>query len=240
MQEQKFQARIGEKQLELTNLIAFIKPKSDKAACPIQTECAAEAKNWALVCAHWDTRPIADMELDAERRTQPIPGANDGASGTAVVLELARVLHEQRPSRGVILVLFDGEDQGKTSSQMFLGSRHFAKEYRGPKPEWGVLLDMVGDEDLEIPMEGYSRKHAPAVVERVWQAAEELGSQVFVRRRGAWIMDDHLLLQKAGIPCIAVIDFNYPYWHTLADTPDKCSADSLQIVGEVMLKVLAD
>jgi len=239
VQEQSFQARLDGRQIELTNLIAFFRPQpggkavsTSGAASPVQT--------WALVCAHWDSRPTADQEKDPALRRQPVPGANDGASGAAILLELARVLAAQRPRRGVMLVLFDGEDYGPGTEQMFLGSRHFAKKFREPRPEWAVLLDMVGGKDLQVPIEGYSQQRAPRVVERIWRAAEALGSRAFLRRKGPSVADDHLPLLEAGIPCIDLIDFNYPYWHTLADTPDKCSPDSLQAVGEVLVEALME
>jgi hypothetical protein len=235
VEEQHFTAELGGRSVEMTNLFAFISP----AECVSNPQAGVcPAPKWVIVCAHWDTRPTADREKNPALRARPIPGANDGASGTAVVLELARVLAEQRPHNGVILVLFDGEDYGPAAEQMLLGSGYFAKNYRGPRPDWGVLVDMVGDRDLEIPVEGYSWKHAPEVVERIWRAAESVGSRAFMRRNAPPIADDHLPLLKAGIPCIAVIDFDYPYWHTLADTPDKCSPQSLQAVGDVLVAAL--
>ncbi len=197
-----------------------------------------QSKPWALICAHWDSRPTADQDPNPVLRSKPIPGADDGASGAAVVLELARVLSLHRPPGEVMLVLFDGEDYGTWPGEMLLGSRHFAREYKGPKPEWAVLLDMVGDKNLEIPIEGYSAERAPAVVERVWRAAEKLGISAFSRRQQGGVIDDHLPLLNAGIPCIDLIDFDYPYWHTLADTPDKCSPASLQAVGDVLVEAL--
>jgi len=228
VREQKFRAEVQSGSIELTNLIAvFHPPTGDKPAA-----------TWAMVCAHWDSRPTADNETDPARRAQPIPGANDGASGAAVVLELARTLAAKRPPVGVMLVLFDGEDYGPDVDHMLLGARHFAKEYRGPKIDWAVLLDMIGERDLRIPIEGYSQRMAPAVVKRIWNVARARGSSVFVDRKSGYIGDDHLPLLRAGIPCIVLIDFDYPYWHTLADTPDKCAPESLQAVGDVLVAAL--
>jgi hypothetical protein len=238
VQEQRFSEVLGAGRVELTNLIAIFHPSGSEKALAGKEAAAPESSTRVLVCAHWDSRPTADQETDPQRRARPIPGANDGASDTAVVLELSRVLAVRRPPQEVMLVLFDGEDYGPKIDRMLLGSRHFARNYRGPKPEWAALLDMVGDKNLEIPVEGYSQQMAPKVVERIWQAAEAIGSRPFVRRPGPWVQDDHLPLLRAGIPCIALIDFDYPYWHTLEDTPDKCSADSLQAVGDVLLHAI--
>lgn len=237
VKEQRFRVRLGAGQVELTNVIALFRPAGDKATARPAGE-KGRGEPWVMICAHWDSRPTADLEHDATARAQATPGANDGASGTAVILELARVLSLRRPPQGVMLVLFDGEDYGPGTDRMFLGSRHFAQEYRGPKLEWAALLDMVGDRELRLPVEGYSRRLAPAVVARIWQAAERVGSRAFVPQEGGWIMDDHLPLLKIGIPCINIIDFEYPYWHTLADTPDKCSAESLAAVGEVLVEAV--
>ncbi|MCJ7749934.1 MAG: M28 family peptidase, partial [Armatimonadetes bacterium] len=177
---------------------------------------------------------------DPANRSRPILGANDGASGVAVLLEIARVLKAHPPSQRVTIVLFDGEDYGPTAKDMFLGSKHFARTFAGPKVEWAVLLDMVGDRDLKIRPERFSVQGAPAVVDRIWSAAEKIGATAFVRNPGPAILDDHVFLLDRGIPCIDVIDFDYPHWHTLADTPDKCAPDSLAQVGRVILAALAD
>jgi hypothetical protein len=140
----------------------------------------------------------------------------------------------------VTIVLFDGEDYGPGPREMFLGSRIFAREWDDPAPDWAVLLDMVGDRDLRLPTEGHSLQEAPQVVERVWGAAQREGIDAFVRERGPSVLDDHVFLLAEGIPCINVIDFDYPHWHTLADTPDKCSAESLEKVGRVLLRAIAE
>jgi len=194
--------------------------------------------SWALVCAHWDSRPTADRDPDPSKRSLPVPGANDGASGSAIVLELARALADNRPPRGVILVLFDGEDYGARVEDMLLGSRYFAQHYQGSAIEFGVLLDMVGDRSLRIPIEGYSQQRAPQVVTRIWNAATAVGSLAYVNERGPSVQDDHIPLLDAGIPCIDAIDMTYAYWHTTADTPDKCSAASLAAAGAPVLHAL--
>jgi len=220
---QRFQVKVSGETLRLTNVIATINPKG---------------KGHVLLCAHWDSRPHADQEPDPKKRSRPVPGANDGASGVAVLLEMARVLKAHPPKQKVTMVLFDGEDYGTDVKTMLLGSRHFAAHYRGERPDFAVLLDMVGDKNLHIPKERYSVRRAGEVVERVWSAAARAGSKAFVREIGPAVMDDHIPLLEKGIPCIDIIDFDYPYWHTTADTPDKCSAASLGQVGRALLEAL--
>jgi Zn-dependent M28 family amino/carboxypeptidase len=157
-----------------------------------------------------------------------------------VLLELARALKSAPPQQKVTIVLFDGEDYGRETQDMLLGSRHFAEHYQCPRPDWAVLLDMVGDRDLRLPQEGYSRRRAPAVVDRIWGAAQRAGCAAFVCEVGTSILDDHIPLLSRGIPCIDIIDFEYPYWHTAADTPDKCAPASLGEVGRALLKAIAE
>jgi glutaminyl-peptide cyclotransferase len=224
---QTFEARPRGEQLRLTNIIATFNPP--EAGAP-----------HILLCAHWDTRPTADRDPDPARRGQPIPGANDGASGVAVLLEIARALKAHPPRQRITIVFFDGEDYGPTADDMFFGSRHFAESFKGPPVEWGVLLDMVGDRDLRLPPERHSLLKAPHVVDRVWGAAARAGCPAFLRQPGPAVLDDHVFLLRRGIPVIDVIDFDYPHWHTLADTPDKCSPESLSQVGRALLRALAE
>lgn len=191
-----------------------------------------------LLAAHWDTRPIADHDPNPENRSKPILGANDGASGVAVLLEIARILKAQPPPRRVLIVLFDGEDYGRTVDTMFIGSRYFAQNMGEWKPDYGILLDMVGDKDLQLPIERYSWQANREFTEAIWQRAAELGLAPFQPRLGAAIMDDHVPLIQAGIPMVDIIDFDYPHWHTLEDTVDKCSAKSLEVVGTLVLSVI--
>lgn len=195
------------------------------------------AKRRLLLMAHWDCRPFADMERDKTLRQRPVPGANDAGSGVAVLLELARCLKMKAPAMGVDIVLVDGEDFGPQGhlEEYFLGSRAYAASLAAPLPEAGVLLDMVGDRDLRIPWEPYSRQAAPELMERVWSLAEGLGyGQVFVNEPGPAVQDDHLQLIRRGVPMIDLIDFDYPRWHTTRDTPEACSAASLEAVGRVV------
>ena len=194
-----------------------------------------------LLCAHWDTRPWADQDPDPENRDKPIIGANDGASGVAVLLELARIFNGSPPPMGVDIVLFDGEDSGYSNNprSWCLGSRYFTqnKQYNY-QPRYAILLDMIGDRDLHIPIEMNSQRYAPDVVDLVWSKAEELGLGVFDRSPGPQMIDDHLELLQVGIPAIDIIDFDYPYWHTLQDTEDKCSPESLGIIGTLLVHLI--
>ena len=206
-----------------------------------------EAAERVLLLAHWDTRPAADQSPNLGDQRRPVPGANDGASGVAVLLGVADVLARTPPSVGVDLLFVDGEDYGAFTGpdgaigpDVLLGSRHFAATLpRDRFPLYAVLLDMVGDADLRISQEGYSVARAPEVVTRVWETARALGyGDVFEPRVRYTITDDHLPLLDRGIRAIDVIDYEYPFWHTVEDTPDKVSARSLKIVGDVMVALV--
>jgi len=192
---------------------------------------------YVLLCAHWDTRPWADQDADPANRDKPIMGANDGASGVAVLLEIARCLAAQDPGIGVEIAFFDGEDMGRQSylGEYLLGSREYARLLQVPYPEAAVLLDLVGDADLRIPWEEHSRHSVPKLLDEVFAVAKRLGETSFVNYAGPAVYDDHIPLLGAGIPAIDLVDFDYPYWHTLQDTPENCSAESLGIVGRVVL-----
>ncbi len=198
-----------------------------------------------LLLAHWDTRPRADQDPVSAKREDPIPGANDGASGVAVLMEIAQHLKAQHPAVGVDILFDDAEDYGKEgdTQNYLLGTKHYAKNLPpGPRPAFGILLDMVGDRDLELQREPYSMRYAPDIVELVWSAAKELGVYQFTDNIQRAVLDDHLPLNEAGVKTIDLIDFNYPdagnrYWHTTNDTPDKCSPESLGAVGKVLLYV---
>lgn len=195
-----------------------------------------------LLLAHWDTRPRADGP-NSRDSSAAVPGANDGASGTAVLLGVAAALHLAPPSVGVDLLFVDGEDYGvfDDKADVLIGSRYYAAHLpSGPMPLYAVLLDMVGDSDLQIYQEGYSLTGAPEVVDLVWSVARKAGhGNVFIGTQRHSLTDDHLSLQAKGIRAIDVVDFDYAYWHTAEDTPDKVSAKSLQVVGEVALALVA-
>jgi Zn-dependent M28 family amino/carboxypeptidase len=193
-----------------------------------------------LLLTHWDTRPTSDQAADPRLRTVPVPGANDGGSGTAVLLVLAGLLAAERPPIGVDLLFVDGEDYGPGTEDMFLGARRFARALPpSGRPVYGVLLDLVGDADPSFPVEAHSAERAAVVVRKVWRVAEQLGYGAhFPDRVGPRLLDDHLPLNDAGIPTADVIDFSYgpanAYWHTPEDTPDKVSAATLEMVGSVV------
>jgi glutaminyl-peptide cyclotransferase len=208
--------------LALTNFIARFKPAASKRL---------------LFLAHWDSRPTADSPASTDS-TKPVPGANDGGSGVALLLGVADVLKRTPPSIGVDLLFDDGEDYGdftKTPKDVLIGARYYAAHpVPGPQPLYAVLFDLVADSDLQIFQEGNSLIGAPEVVELVWDTAKDLGyGGTFVATPKHTLIDDHLELQKAGIRAIDVVDFDYPSWHTKDDTIDKVSAKSLQIVGDV-------
>ena len=225
---QDFQPRTSKGQtLKLRNFLARFRP---------------QATDRILYLAHWDTRPFADKSQNLGQQRMPVPGANDGASGVAVLLGVADALKAKPATVGVDLLFVDGEDFGdfNDSTETLIGARYFAKHLPpGYTTLFGVLFDMVGDKDLQFQQEGYSMANAPEVVQRVWQTAERLGySGVFQARAGQTLIDDHVPLQQAGIRAIDVIDFDFPYHHTTEDTIDKVSAASLQIVGDVAVALV--
>jgi hypothetical protein len=185
-----------------------------------------------ILGAHYDSRMRADHDPDPTKWTQPVPGADDGASGVAVLLELARTL--PKDSVPVWLVFFDAEDNGQIEGwDWILGSRALAESLQF-KPEAVVVLDMVGDANLNIYFERNSDK---TVRDEIWHAAAQAGHQdVFIAEEKYSMLDDHTPFLQAGIPAVDIIDFDYPYWHTTQDTPDKIAAASLQAVGETLLK----
>jgi Zn-dependent M28 family amino/carboxypeptidase len=196
-----------------------------------------------LIGAHFDTRPFADEESNPALKSRPILGANDGGSGTAVVLALARYLKNNRDRRAVDLVFFDGEDYGpKGSGENLLGSTHYANQLRQTgRDEWPycvIIIDMVGDRNLEIFKETHSMKSASWLVELIYGTAEKMAVTQFRSQSKYTIFDDHYPFIGLGIPSVVLIDFDYPYWHKLTDTLDKCSPESMFSVIKVMVAVL--
>ena len=189
---------VNEKSYDLTNIIARF-----KVGDPQQL----------LIGAHWDTRPWADEDPDTEKRNDPIIGANDGASGVAVILELARILNASPPPIGITLVLFDGEDMGRsgTPKSYAQGSLAFAKDLPIEKPDEAIILDMIGDAELHIPIERYSYQQNRQLVKKLWGLAKVLNLGAFESRIVHTIYDDHVSLwAEAKIPAVDIIDFNYP------------------------------
>jgi glutaminyl-peptide cyclotransferase len=193
---------------------------------------AANSKPWIIIGAHYDTRMVADQDPDRSKRTQPVPGANDGASGVAVLLELARNLDSLK-SKQVWLVFFDTEDQGNIPGwDWILGSQAFVNSLTG-KPDSSVVIDMIGDKDLNIYKELNSD---PFLTDRIWSVAASLGYQNQFINQGKYRMeDDHTPFLEKGLKAIDIIDFDYPAWHTVSDTPDKVAPASLKAVGDTLL-----
>jgi Zn-dependent M28 family amino/carboxypeptidase len=187
---------------------------------------------WVIIGAHYDSRMFADRDPMFENRTHPVPGANDGASGVSVLLELARILPTNLGAN-VWLVYFDAEDNGNLpGGEWILGSRVFVESLEG-EPDAVVIVDMIGDSDLNIFMEKNSDQN---LSQEIWEIAADLGYEnQFIAAPKHRIIDDHLPFVQAGIQAVDIIDFDYPYWHTVADNVDKVSAVSLNIVGEVLL-----
>lgn len=190
------------------------------------------SSNSAIILgAHYDTRLVADQDPDPAKRTLPVPGANDGASGVAVLIELARTL-PSNISSSVWLVFFDIEDQGDIPGwDWILGSQAFANSITTP-PQAVVVVDMIGDANLNI----YKEKTSNAdLVKQIWDTAAEAGySGQFIAQEKYSMLDDHTPFLQRGYAAADLIDFDYPYWHTTADTLDKVSAESLKVVGDTL------
>ncbi|HEX9029983.1 MAG TPA: M28 family peptidase, partial [Anaerolineales bacterium] len=186
---------------------------------------------WVILGAHYDSRLWANQDPDPANRQKPVPGADDGASGVAVLTELARTLPKNLTGQ-VWLAFFDAEDNGEIPGwDWLLGSEEMASSLPG-KPDAVVILDMVGDANLDI----YKEKNSnPALTQAIWDTAAKLGyEKEFIPTAKYAMLDDHTPFLNAGIPAVDIIDFDYPYWHTTQDTIDKTSAGSLKIVGETI------
>ncbi len=190
-----------------------------------------------ILGAHYDNRIYADNDPDVDKRTQAVLGANDGASGVAILLELARTLPtdiQADSSPSLWLVFFDLEDNGRIPTwDWILGSRAFVEEYKNINPDAVVILDMIGDADLNIYFEKNSNVELRT---EIWAQAKTLGyKEIFIADEKFSMLDDHTPFLEAGMPAVDIIDFDYPYWHTTKDTADKVSVASLQAVGDIML-----
>ncbi len=212
-----------------------------------------------LLCAHWDSRPYADRDPDPEAARTPIDGANDGASGTAGLLEIARLLRDHTPSVGVDIVLFDLEDSGKPDHERHvqgdeytwcLGSQHWSENLPyGNRPIYGILLDMVGTERPCFTMEATSMYYAPDIMRKVWEKAALMGhGDIFQNRATGALIDDHLFINDiARIPVIDIIHHDdatesgfFPHWHTRQDNILHVSPSTLKITGDVVLATVFD
>ncbi len=211
-----------------------------------------------FLCAHWDSRHVADHDPDEANHNTPIDGANDGASGVGVLLEIAKVLSANPPPIGVDIILFDLEDYGPPQGAQSrdggdywgLGSQYWSKNPHvyNYKAKYGILLDMVGDTDARFLMEGFSLYHAPHIVKKVWENAEKMGyGDYFVKEKGGYITDDHYYINEiAGIPTIDIIHLVpdsrngsfVDYWHTIGDTLGNIDPQTLKVVGKVVLQTV--
>ncbi len=197
-----------------------------------------------ILCSHYDTRPIADQEADHKKWHDPFISANDGGSGVALLMELANHLKDLKTNVGVDFVLFDGEEYVfQEGDEYFFGSKHFAADYaknRNKKDATvyagAILLDMVGGKKAKFPIEQNSAFEASALVKEVWKIAAEQKCTAFKDDEySKWrVEDDHMPLNKARIPAIDIIDFDYAHWHKLSDLPEQCSGESLEQVSKVV------
>ena len=207
-----------------------------------------QASQRLLLLAHWDTRPWADNDPDEANHSTPVMGANDGASGVGVLLQLARQLEADSTTLGVDILLVDAEDMGVDDNEdsWALGTQYWCQHphVQGYKALFGILLDMVGSADATFTREYYSMQYASGFGDLVWRHAA--GSH-FIDAQGGAVTDDHVFVNRAGIPCIDIIDMRSdsgtgfcPEWHTVSDTMDAISAATLGEVGQTLLNVIAD
>jgi glutaminyl-peptide cyclotransferase len=200
-----------------------------------------------LFCAHYDTRPIADQEPDRQSWTRPFLSANDGTGGLALFMELAHHMKGVKSEVGIDFILFDGEEfvfetrQFGGGDRYFIGSDHFADEYARTRDTrkhtytGGILLDLCTAKDATLRVELNSFTLAPDLVKQVWAVAAASNAKSFKMEPGHEVQDDHLALNRVGIPCVDVIDFDYPHWHKLTDTPDKISGEQMAEVARVLI-----
>lgn len=227
VRQQSFEAKQASqrKAVDMTNLIVSIHP---------------ERKRRVILCSHYDTRPIADQEPDPRKWRETFVSANDGGSGVALLMELAHHLPKLETKVGIDLVLFDGEEYifQRDGDRYFFGSEHFAKTWRADKsrPDYAaaVLFDMIAGKNPKFPVEGYSWGRAQNLCAELWRIGAELKCSSFQDRLGDRVLDDHIALQTAGIQAIDIIDFDYPHWHRLSDTPANCAHDGMIQVARVI------
>jgi len=216
-----------------------------------------ENKKRVMLCSHWDSRPYADWDPVLSNHRKPIDGANDGASGVGVLLEIARLIAIEQPNVGIDIIFFDTEDYGEPKDDQSklkddnwgLGSQYWAKNphKKGYYARMGILLDMVGAEDAVFYHEGYSLQYASHVVKKVWEAAQKIGyGKYFSNEQSNHITDDHYYVNlHMGLPTIDIIHQDktsstgfFKYWHTTEDTMDKISTETLKAVGQTVLYVI--
>lgn len=210
-------------------------------------------KSKILLVAHYDTRPWADS--DPEQTPEPVPGANDGASGVGVLLEIARHISENKPDIGVDMLFVDAEDYGQSSGfsthdeTWALGTQYWTEHMpytNGNMPRYAILLDMVGGIDAKFHREYFSNKYARNIVDKVWSIAARSGyGSRFVNLDGGAVIDDHVYINRAGIPAINIIESKNevtksfaPTWHTVDDNMDNIDRASLKAAGQTVLNVI--
>ena len=201
-----------------------------------------------MLLAHWDCRPWADNDPDPAKRGEPVMGANDGASGVAVLLELARQFSMKSPNIGVDILLVDAEDWGENQQEASwaLGTQHWAKNMHRDSyhPAYAILLDMVGAPEARFCKEYFSMSYAAGIVNSVWGVAQSAGhSDYFPQSYGGAVTDDHLFINQAGIKCIDIIDHRdgtgfFEQWHTTHDTPDRVDPATLKAVGQTLANLI--
>ena len=242
--QQKFKSRaFNGKILDGINIIASIKP---------------EEKRRVLLCSHWDSRPFADHDPDPKNHNTPIDGANDGASGVGILMEIARQMSKSNPTIGIDILLLDLEDYGQHADETpianseltwGLGSQYWSKNphIASYDARFGILLDMVGAKDVVFYKEHYSNTFAPGILDKVWGAAANIGyADVFKSSQKGAVIDDHIFINKyAYIPTIDIIHYDestksnfFPYWHTVSDNMEQIDPLSLKIVGQTLLEVV--
>jgi len=198
-----------------------------------------------IICSHYDTRPIADQEANKANWNKPFVSANDGTSGVAFMMELAHHMKDLKTEFGVDFVLFDGEEYVFETTpfggdKYFFGSEYFAEQYAKTKGkrkfryDAAILLDLFGGKDAVLKVEINSYTSAPKLVDQIWDVAKAIGAKSFKYEPGPEVQDDHLALNQVGIPAIDIIDFKYPHWHKLTDTPDKVSGTQMAEVSKVI------
>ncbi len=219
--------------LEAVNLVGIINPQAERRI---------------LLVAHWDCRPWADNDPDPANHQKPVMGANDAASGVAVLLELARLMKEKKPNIGVDILLVDAEDWGTNDVEesWALGTQYWARNphVQGYTARFGILLDMVGTTGAKFYKEYESMQFAPAVVTEVWDVAQKSGyGAYFDNNFGGGVTDDHIVVNGMGIKCIDIIDTRqdgsfFDGWHTINDTMDWIDQNTLKAVGQVVANVV--
>ncbi|MCC6814879.1 MAG: M28 family peptidase [Saprospiraceae bacterium] len=212
-----------------------------------------QSKHRIIIAAHWDSRPFSDQELDSTKLKIPVLGADDGASGAGIIIELSRILNQKKLDKlGIDLILFDAEDYGDDNGAMeswCLGSQHWSRNHHiaGYRADYGILLDMVGAANPNFNKEEYSQYFAPKVIEKVWKLAKDLGYEKhFVNQAGVGLVDDHIFVnQIARIPMIDIINrplgskTNFvPHWHTQKDDMNAIDPKTLGMVGNVLTKLI--